>query len=39
MMFTVFVFFYLWSDHAPWWVIVAAGLAWAWDTAKEMKLI
>lgn len=37
MLFIVFVFFYLWSDHAPWWVISLAILAVAWDWVKERQ--
>ena len=34
-MFTVFVAFYLYTDHAPWWVWLLALAGWAIDKHNE----
>jgi hypothetical protein len=33
----VFVWFYLLTDHAPWWVVAVAALATAADLARELR--
>lgn len=35
MLWYVFVWFYLITDHAPWWVYLLAGAATSYDYAKE----
>jgi len=37
VLFIVFVFFYLWTDHAPWWLWTLALGAAAYDLWKERK--
>jgi hypothetical protein len=37
MLFAVFVAFYLWTDHAPWWLWVLAILGFFFDQWEERR--
>ena len=37
MLFVVFAFFYLYSDHAPWWVWTLAAAATTYDLWQERR--
>jgi len=37
MLWYVFVWFYLFTDHAPTWFYVLAGLATVWDVVSSLR--